>query len=164
MIIFLCHIICIIIDAIFWLLLKPVPAVPRLLSRTRVKQRGLNREVGRETNVLLRIVKPLLLAVRMLFKQVSLLCGGTSRMGGGSWRICGSNKYELLDTGSVCIRAPVFAAALLNSGLFVTVSVGCLMQLCFCDGWLQCFSNQEWGLGLLPSGMHAFGRGTGKFQ
>lgn len=57
-----------------------------------------------------------------------------------------------------CLRlCSCFCRAVLNLGLFVSVSLGCLMQLCFCDGWLQCFLNQEWGLGLLPMGIHLGG-------
>ncbi len=58
---------------------------------------------------------------------------------------------------STSATAPAFAVVVLNSGLFVSVSAGCLMQLCFCDGWLQCFSNQEWGPGLFPVGVHMGG-------
>lgn len=54
----------------------------------------------------------------------------------------------------------VTARVVFMSGLFVSVSVGCLMQLGFCDGWLQCFSNQEWGPGPFPLGVHV-GRALG---
>lgn len=72
----------------------------------------------------------------------------------------GSNKHSVrcrTSAASTSATAPPFVVVVLNSGLFVSVSVGCLMQLCVCDGWLQCFSNREWGPGLFPVGIHMGG-------
>lgn len=46
-----------------------------------------------------------------------------------------------------------FAVGILSWDLFVSVSVGCLMQVCFCDGSLQSFSDQDWEPGLFPPGL-----------
>lgn len=51
---------------------------------------------------------------------------------------------------------PTFAAVgILSWGLFVSVSVGCLMQVCFCDGWLQHVSDQDPEPGPFPAGIRA---------
>lgn len=64
---------------------------------------------------------------------------------------------------STSATAPAFVAVVLNWGLFVRVSVGCLMQLGFCDGWLKCFFEQGMKTRPVSSG-HPFGRGTGMFE
>lgn len=49
------------------------------------------------------------------------------------------------------------AVGILSWGLFVSVSVGCLMQVCFCDGWLQRFSEQDREPGAFPLGIRTGG-------
>lgn len=75
--------------------------------------------------------------------------GNCSVSGGRWWFHKHSVRFWTLVV-STCATTPVFVAAFLNPGLFVSVSVGCFVYIVFCDGWLRCFSNQEWGSGLIP--------------
>lgn len=51
----------------------------------------------------------------------------------------------------------IFAVGILSWGLFVSVLVGCLMQVCFCDGWLQHVSDQDQEPGPFPPGIRTGG-------
>lgn len=50
-----------------------------------------------------------------------------------------------------------FAVGILSWDLFVSVSVGCLMQVCFCDGSLQSVSDQDREPGPFPAGLRTDG-------